>query len=1207
MAFSADGKLLATTADDTHIALWDVERGIELDELALPSKGRSLAFSPDGRYLAGTAGDFSDSFIVVWDAKTRHPLWSTNQIDFANAIAFTPDSRQLLVSGNEKFGPAQKFPAGPAVYVFDIDDFKEVRQLARQQGVVDTFVLSADGGTLVTVSGVYGAVTKWQFATGAQQQTWSLRQWSLPSGKKLEAVTAIAVSSDGSTVAIGAREQGPVYSGAGRMLIANGTQVLEFGSEQLNAQKQKSITVAGLAFDASRLIVAGGGGTVILDATTGKLLRHVDTGDSHQVAFYLARHRMAGAFFRPAGQSSGIRLFDLNGAAPPTTMASGAAIETQAVLAQDGTVYLNDGATIRVWRAEAERQLHVRPEGLSTFACSLVFHSGEGLRAVVSPDGKLFAAYCSSSPEISLWTADGAVIPALAHSFSNSLSVATPSDHYPTGIGVAQFTPDSKFLLIGLNGEQQGKKWCDLRLVDVGSAKLVKSWRAHEDSCYGLSFSGSGNLAMSQVFSRETKMWNSATWAPVIEIGAWESAVSDDGTLLAGRKTGPLQFQLHLWQVATGKELFALGPANLADRTPVPTAWAWRSGTQSLAVAYNDCSLALVNGATGKAIATLAGAAAEAQPDASVVQSLHFSDDGRLLLATRADSNSQLYDMQSNALLRTVYTPGEFAGFFHDGKWIVLDGSSGMAKFISTETGITDLALAHNGDDWLAVSAGGFFDGTAGGWRNILWRFSSEITNVLPVEAFFNDFYFPGLVDEVLGGKRLPSVNIQSADRRQPLVAITSPGDRTKTGDREVEVTLQVSESRQGGNPGSGVRDVRLFRNGALVRVWHDNLPLDSTGRTRLRTTIKLVAGENRLTAYAFNRSNIKSADTTVTVTGADSLQRRGVAYILTVGINQYSNPDYTLHYAVADAQDFSETLQQRLARLHISEIAGLNGVLDWPFEKVQVVPLFDSEATKQNLLWALRRLSGAQESASAGVPSQLSSLHPVQPEDAVFIYFAGHGTAAGQRFYLLPHDVGYTGKREDLDEAAVTMILQHSVSDIELQAAMENIDAGELVMVIDACNSGQALQAEEKRRGPMNSAGLAQLAYEKGMYVLTAAKGYQAAQESTQLGHGLLTYALVEQGLKTAAAASESDMGQVTLRRWLDYATQRVPQMQSKLVEAAQQAGRDLGDSANDPTRFGVQQPRVFYRREPDAKPFIVTKVGFEPAAADRAEAARR
>lgn len=51
-----------------------------------------------------------------------------------------------------------------------------------------------------------------------------------------------------------------------------------------------------------------------------------------------------------------------------------------------------------------------------------------------------------------------------------------------------------------------------------------------------------------------------------------------------------------------------------------------------------------------------------------------------------------------------------------------------------------------------------------------------------------------------------------------------------------------------------------------------------------------------------------------------------------------------------------------------------------------------------------------------------------------------------------------------------------------------------------------------------MNSKGLAQLAYEKGMYILTAAQSYQAALEAAQLGHGYLTYALVEEGLKATA-----------------------------------------------------------------------------------------
>src|SRR5262245_59229300 len=103
------------------------------------------------------------------------------------------------------------------------------------------------------------------------------------------------------------------------------------------------------------------------------------------------------------------------------------------------------------------------------------------------------------------------------------------------------------------------------------------------------------------------------------------------------------------------------------------------------------------------------------------------------------------------------------------------------------------------------------------------------------------------------------------------------------------------------------------------------------------------------------------------------------------------------------------------------------------------------------------------------------------------------------------------------------------------------------MLFVLDACNSGQALEAEEKRRGPMNSKGLAQLAYEKGMYILTAAQSFQAALEAAQLGHGYLTYALVEEGLKTPVADSSPKDGLVIAREWLNFATERVPQMKEE------------------------------------------------------------
>ena len=155
-------------------------------------------------------------------------------------------------------------------------------------------------------------------------------------------------------------------------------------------------------------------------------------------------------------------------------------------------------------------------------------------------------------------------------------------------------------------------------------------------------------------------------------------------------------------------------------------------------------------------------------------------------------------------------------------------------------------------------------------------------------------------------------------------------------------------------------------------------------------------------------------------------------------------------------------------------------------------------------------------------------------------------------------------------------------------------MNAGRLLFVIDACNSGQALEAEEKRRGPMNSRGLAQLAYEKGMYVLTAAQSYQAAQEVSELGHGLLTYALITEGLDSGSADVEPKDGRVVAREWLDYATGRVPRLQLEKIAEARQAGRTLqfrtasrGDLPDDAT----QHPRVFYRRELDDAIWLIAR----------------
>jgi WD40 repeat protein/uncharacterized caspase-like protein len=556
-----------------------------------------------------------------------------------------------------------------------------------------------------------------------------------------------------------------------------------------------------------------------------------------------------------------------------------------------------------------------------------------------------------------------------------------------------------------------------------------------------------------------------------------------------------------------------------------------------------------------------------------------FSADSKTL-ATAIGDKIQLWDIVKRAELRTLSGHSDSVlsvAFSPNGKLLLSGSRDRTAKVWDAANG-TELAtlITVNQRDWIVVTPDGEFDGSPNALSRILWRFSPDLFDVVPVESFFSDYYQPGLVPEIIAGKHFASPNghkFATTDRRRPIVSMSLKGDDVsganplmeRTVTINVDVQEDTSKSNIAGHPaGSGVRDVRLFRNGSLVKVWRGDV-LKKSGSATLEAVIPIVAGENRLTAYAFNHNNIKSSDVTMTLTGADGLKRRGVVYVCAVGLNEYANPRYNLKYAVADAQDFAEEVKRQQAKLN-------------NYERVEIITLNDRDATKSNILKSLIDLSGK-----------------VQPEDALVIYFAGHGTAQQSRFFLIPHDLGYGGSRIQLNSAGLDRILAHSISDEDLQRAFERIDAGQIVLVIDACNSGQVLESEEKRRGPMNSKGLAQLAYEKGMYILAAAQSYQAAREASRLGHGFLTYALVEEGLKTKAADRDPKDGQVLLREWLDFATERVPEMQQQESEQQQAQRRRLDrikfaetDSGN---RRSLQHPRVFYRREAEPNPMVIAR----------------
>jgi WD40 repeat protein/uncharacterized caspase-like protein len=588
------------------------------------------------------------------------------------------------------------------------------------------------------------------------------------------------------------------------------------------------------------------------------------------------------------------------------------------------------------------------------------------------------------------------------------------------------------------------------------------------------------------------------------------------------------------------------------------------------------------NPATGQQISAIKG-------HGKGVTDVVFSHDGKLIASAASDNTIKIWEVATQRELRTLtgHTANiESMDFSPDGKLLASAADDGSTFLWDANTGehLLTLISLDDGGEWMVVTPEGLFDGTPQAWNQILWRYNHETFNVAPVEWFFNEYYYPGLLSEIFTGKR-PKVaeDISRKDRRQPIVklSLSDNGSTDNISSRTVKIRIDVTDAAADSEHprGTGARDLRLFRNGSLVKVWHGDA-LKAQAAVSLEQEMTVLAGPNRLTAYAFNNDNVKSKDANLVLNGAESLKRAGTAWVIAVGVNEYANSQYNLKYAVADAESFAAEVAREQAPVG-------------RFAHVEVVPLLNDQATKENILGALRRLAG-----DAGAPSlkagPLNKVGTAEPEDAVIIYFAGHGTAQGQRFYLIPHNLGYAGDRNALDEKGLKSILAHSISDHELEDAVEGLAASSLLMVIDACNSGQALEAEEKRRGPMNSKGLAQLAYEKGMYILTAAQSYQAALEAAQFGHGLLTYALVEEGLKNGAADYEPKDGVVSAREWLDFATERVPQMQEEKMKQSRGLGIAFVEGEQkvaDPEKRSVQRPRVFYRREMETNPLVVAK----------------
>jgi WD40 repeat protein len=1196
IAFSSDGRMLASGGADNTIKLWDVTTGRELHKMSASGGSlvsttgiASLAFSPDGRMLLSAHGDGNR----LWDVATGQELRT-----------LTSDASLMSVSGGAAFNA----------------DGKEVAALAYGQGVQVKFWDAASGRELRTaeLSGQPLLINGSPFSTDAAghllvttKDEEKLKLWDVTSQGK----PRILSTASGTNTFVKLSPDARLFA------LANGNTVqlreIETGRElrTLNVPHTLDVPMDGVygldwSPDGRTLATGGTDGQIRLwEVATGREARDL-VGHSNP-AF--------GVAFSP----DGTRLFSGDKTIWETTTGRGLRALARATSSPLGTMSQDGRWLAELSLSNSQVKLWDVAQGRPSFTLALsndVIAQG----AAFSPDGKVLAVFYRAGQERSQSNAQQTAQskpqpderqqqPGAEDMKKAQKEMLKAMKRDPQALlNAAQSNPAELMKILNPQlGTQPGMTTrpsnpeFQIKLWDVATGRELRALNGHAGPVKSIAFSQDGHRLISGATNGEVKIWDIESGREVNSLGAQGAnagstmmamtplnqnevkavAFSPDGFLVAiGSKEMSSNFDPQAMISAAMAKANTRGSGGKGAQSPAEIRKQTEEMMKNMTLSVKG-PVRVWNVLREETVLTLEG-------HADGTEALAFSSDGRLLASSGGDSTIKLWDVATGRTLRTLNgltTSANSLAFSPDSRVLVSASYDGTTRLWDVQTGehLATLVSLYDGGEWLVVTPDGLFDGSPAAWNQILWRYAQDTFNVAPIEWFFNEFYDPGLLSEIMSGKRPKAPHdISQLDRRQPKVRLvpadTQAGPTENASTRDLKLKIEVIEAPADKEHtlGSGARDLRLFRNGSLVKVWHDDVLRGTDGKVTLETSVPLIAGENRFTAYAFNRDNVKSVDAVLPINGADSLKRIGTTYILAVGVNNYANQQYNLKYAVADAQAFGEEFARQQTKMGTST-------------RVELIQLLNQDATKANILAALKRLSGeAATTLPTGVPESLLKLKPAQPEDVVIIYYAGHGTAQQSAFYLIPHDLGYQGERTKLDQSGLDSILAHSISDKELEQSLETVDAGELLFVIDACNSGQALEAEEKRRGPMNSKGLAQLAYEKGMYILTAAQGYQAALEAAQLGHGYLTYALVEEGLKSASADKAPHDGRVYVREWLDYATERVPLMQETKMKETRGFGFAEGEEkSDDSTRHAVQRPRVFYRRELEAHPLIVAQ----------------
>lgn len=203
--------------------------------------------------------------------------------------------------------------------------------------------------------------------------------------------------------------------------------------------------------------------------------------------------------------------------------------------------------------------------------------------------------------------------------------------------------------------------------------------------------------------------------------------------------------------------------------------------------------------------------------------------------------------------------------------------------------------------------------------------------------------------------------------------------------------------------------------------------------------------------------------------------------YAVVVGIaDYYDNP---LNYTDDDAWYFAERLRQSPSL----------------WDAGNIVLLLNGDATTANFIAALNAISAV-----------------ATPNDVLVVFYSGHGSQWG--------DIAPVDEDDGLDEALC--FIDRDMTDDSLAVLLNNVTAGQLLVLVDACFSGGQIRGKSEARSSPQSIGVG-LAEDlvrassvggrdledisRSLVAITASADDESSIESASLQHGVFSYYLLE------------------------------------------------------------------------------------------------